>query len=137
MCQCSYLVPTTLIQTLTPKHIHTHTLTHMHTHTLTHMHTPSHTCTHTHTPSHTHTHTHLTHAHTPHTQVLSEMRTKRVFAPITLQVKIMDTLSLFNHGKHVLKVCTYVCISGFLQVLESWDFIILIRGPGNVLEFRI
>lgn len=41
-------------------------------------------------------------------KVLSEMRTKRVFAPITLQVKIMDTLSLFNHGKHVLKMLSMI-----------------------------
>ncbi|KAL5474680.1 hypothetical protein EMCRGX_G026663 [Ephydatia muelleri] len=41
-------------------------------------------------------------------KVLSEMRTKRVFAPVTLQVKIMDTLSRFNHGKHVLKVLSMV-----------------------------
>ena len=54
---------------------------------------------HTHTCAHTHMHTHT------HAQVLSEMRAKRVFAPVTLQVKIMDTLSKFNHGKHVLKVC--------------------------------
>lgn len=41
-------------------------------------------------------------------KVLGEMRTKRLFAPITLQVKIMDTLSKFNHGKHVLKVLSMV-----------------------------